>query len=216
MLPPSLPWHDFLTVWVFLAANIASPGPNVLTTIALAIGSGRAAGFGSAAGVGLGIGLWCLSMTLGVATVLTALPGATLGLTLTAIGLLSWFAWRYAKAALAGFRGRGTARPTRSDGAGFVTGFRRSLAVNALNPKALTSWLAVLAMFPTARATPADIALLCAGACALSFSLHAAYTLAFSTPAVLRAYLAAGWLLQATAALMFTGFALRLISGLPV
>lgn len=211
-----LSWHDFLTVWVFLAANIASPGPNVLNTIALAIGSGRAAGFGSAAGVGLGIGLWCLSMTLGVATVLTVIPGATLGLTLTAIGLLLWFAWRYAEAALAGFRGRGSARPTQTDGAGFATGFRRSLAVNALNPKALTSWLAVLAMFPTARATPADIALLCAGACALSFGLHSAYTLAFSTPAALRAYLAAGWVLQATAALMFTGFALRLLFGLPV
>ncbi|AWB49879.1 hypothetical protein HYN69_16410 [Gemmobacter aquarius] len=214
MLPPFLPWHDFLTVWVFLAANIASPGPNVLNTIALAIGSGRAAGFGSAAGVGLGIGLWCLSMTLGVATVLTVIPGATLALTLTAVGLLLWFAWRYAKAAVAGFRDRGTARPTRNDGAGFATGFRRSLAVNALNPKALTSWLAVLAMFPTTRATAADIALLCAGACALSFGLHAAYTMAFSTPAALRAYLRAGWVLHATAAVMFTGFAVRLLIGL--
>lgn len=216
MLHPLLPWHDFLTVWVFLAANIASPGPNVLNTIALAIGSGRAAGFGSAAGVGLGIGVWCLSMTFGVATVLTVIPGATLALTLTAVGLLLWFAWRYAKAALGGFRNRGTLRPVQSDGAGFGTGFRRSLAVNALNPKALTSWLAVLAMFPTARATAADIALLCAGACTLSFGLHAAYTLAFSTPAALRAYLAAGWMLQATAALMFTGFALRLLFGLHV
>lgn len=211
-----IPWHDFLTVWVFLAANIASPGPNVLNTIALAIGSGRAAGFGSAAGVGLGIGMWCLSMTLGVATVLTVIPGATLALTLTAIALLSWFAWRYARAAMAGFRQRGTASPKQSDGAGFLQGFRRSLAVNALNPKALTSWLAVLAMFPTAKATGADIAILCAGACALSFSLHAAYTLAFSTPAALRAYLRAGWLLQAAAAVMFTGFALRLLSGLSV
>lgn len=209
-----VPWHDFLTVWAFLAANIASPGPNVLNTIALAMGSGRAAGFGSAAGVGLGIGLWCLSMTLGVATLLVIIPGATLGLTLTAIALLLWFAWRYARGAIAGFRHRGATRLSQSDGAGFKQGFRRSLAVNALNPKALTSWLAVLAMFPTARATPADIALLCAGACALSFSLHAAYTLAFSTPAALRAYLRAGWLLQAAAAAMFTGFALRLGLGL--
>lgn len=209
-----LPWHDFLTVWVFLAANIASPGPNVLTTIALAMGSGRAAGFGSAAGVGLGIGLWCLSMTLGVATVLTVIPGATFALTLTAIGLLLWFAWRYARGAIAGFRQRGVTVPAHRNGAGFAQGFRRSLAVNALNPKALTSWLAVLAMFPTARATSADIALLCAGACALSFSLHAAYTLAFSTPAALRAYLRAGWVLQGAAAVMFTGFALRLLAGL--
>ncbi len=209
-----LPWHDFLAVWAFLAANIASPGPNVLNTIALAMGSGRAAGFGSAAGVGLGIGLWCLSMTLGVASVLNIIPGARLALTLTAIALLAWFALRYARGAIAGFHHRGTTAPPQKDGAGFASGFRRSLAVNALNPKALTSWLAVLAMFPTARATGADIALLCAGACALSFGLHAGYTLAFSTPAALRAYLRAGWLLQAAAALMFTGFALRLLIGL--
>lgn len=207
-------WHDFLAVWAFLAANIASPGPNVLNTIALAMGSGRAAGFGSAAGVGLGIGLWCLSMTLGVATLLAVVPGTALALTLVASGLLLWFAWRYARAAVAGYRQRGMTAPKGRDGAGFATGFRRSLAVNALNPKALTSWLAVLAMFPTARASGADIALLCAGACTLSFSLHALYTLAFSTPAALRAYLRAGWLLQATAALMFTGFALRLLYGL--
>ncbi|MBC2834937.1 LysE family translocator [Paragemmobacter straminiformis] len=205
-----LPWHDFVTVWAFLAANIASPGPNVLNTIALAMGSGRAAGFGSAAGVGLGIGLWCVSMTLGVAAVLTMVPGAALALTLAATGLLLWFASRYARAAWQGFRRNGMAAPTGKDGAGFATGFLRSLAVNALNPKALTSWLAVLAMFPTARATGADIALLCAGACLLSFSLHGAYTLAFSTPVALRVYLRAGWLLQATAAVMFTGFALRL------
>lgn len=205
-----LPWHDFLTVWVFLAANIASPGPNVLNTIALAMGSGRAAGFGSATGVGLGIGLWCLSMTLGVAAVLKVIPGAALALTLSATGLLLWFALRYARAAWQGVRKSGLDAPSGRDGAGFAAGFRRSLAVNALNPKALTSWLAVLAMFPTARATGADIALLCAGACLLSFTLHGLYTLAFSTPVALRAYLRAGWVLQAAAAVMFTGFALRL------
>lgn len=209
-----IPWHDFLTVWVFLAANIASPGPNVLNTIALAMGSGRAAGFGSATGVGLGIGLWCVSMTLGVATLLATIPGATAVLTVTAICLLLWFAWRYARSAIAGFHQRGATALAQSGNAGFSTGFRRSLAVNALNPKALTSWLAVLAMFPTAKATATDIAILCTGACTLSFSLHAAYTLAFSTPAALRAYLRAGWLMQAAAAVMFTGFALRLLTGL--
>lgn len=213
-----LPWHDFLNVWAFLAANIASPGPNVLNTIALAMGSGRAAGFGSAAGVGLGIGLWCLSMTLGVASLLALIPAATLALTGVAAALLLWFAWRYARTAAHGFRQRAKSMPqdldAGRDGAGFASGFRRSLAVNALNPKALTSWLAVLAIFPTTRATGADIALLCAGACTLSFGLHSAYTLAFSTPAALRAYLRAGWLLQATAAAMFTGFALRLVLGL--
>ena len=204
---------EFIEVWLFLAANIASPGPNVLNTIALAMGSGRAAGLGSATGVGLVIGLWCLGMTLGVATLLALVPGAAWVMTLAAVGLLLWFALRYLRAAWAGWRARGMQVHAGRDGAGFTTGFRRSLMVNALNPKALTSWLAVLAMFPVARATGADIALLCVGACLLSFGIHTAYVLAFSTPVALRFYLRAGWVLQAAAGLLFLGFALRLVAG---
>lgn len=204
---------EFIEVWLFLAANIASPGPNVLNTIALAMGSGRAAGMGSAAGVGLGIGLWCLGMTLGVATLLALVPGAARVMTWAAVALLAWFSWRYLRAAWAGWRARGMQVPKGRDGAGFATGFRRSLMVNALNPKALSSWLAVLAMFPVARATGADIALLCAGACLLSFGIHSAYVLAFSTPVALRFYLRAGWILQALAGVLFLGFALRLVAG---
>lgn len=210
----TLPLHSFLAVWAFLAANIASPGPNVLNTIALAMGSGRPAGMGSATGVGIGIGLWCLGMTLGVATALSYIPGASTYLTLAAVGLLAWFSFRYFKAARTGRLAKGAGVVTGPEGMRFADGFRRSLAVNALNPKALTSWLAVIGFFPTAQATGADIAILCAGACLLSFSMHTAYTLAFSTPMALRLYLRAGWVIQGLAGVMFAGFALRLASGL--
>lgn len=209
----TLPLAEFAEVWLFLAANIASPGPNVLNTVALALGSGRAAGFGSATGVGLGIGLWCLSMVLGVAAVLALMPGAAVALTWAAVGLLLWFAGRYLRAAWRGFRARSVSVPQGQDGAGFGTGFRRALAVNAINPKALTSWLAVLAMFPVAEARAADVALLCAGACTLSFAIHGIYVILFSTAPALRIYLRAGWLLQAAAGVLFTLFALRLVAG---
>ena len=204
---------EFLPVWGFLAANILSPGPNVLTTIALSMGSGRAAGFGSASGVGLGIGMWCLGMTLGVATLFTLVPHSRDVLRVAAIGLLLWFASRYLMAAYRGWRARVMRLPVASEGLHFTDGFRRALLVNVMNPKALTSWIAILGLFPVARATSSDIALLCAGACMLSFMIHAAYTLAFSTPLAARAYLAAGWVLQAFAGVLFTGFALRLVAG---
>lgn len=209
----TLSWSDFLPVWGFLAANIVSPGPNVLTTIALAMGSGRAAGLGSAVGVGLGIGMWCLGMTFGVATLFSVMPQAQAVLRIAAVGLLLWFASRYLRAAHAGWRARAMRVPAASEGLRFADGFRRALAVNALNPKALTSWLAILGLFPVARATAPDIALLCAGACCLSFSIHAGYSLAFSTAGAARAYLRAGWILQAVAGVLFTGFALRLVAG---
>jgi threonine efflux protein len=209
----ALPLSDFLPVWGFLAANIVSPGPNVLTTIALSMGSGRAAGMGSASGVGLGIGMWCLGMTVGVSAILGLVPDLQRVLTWAAVGLLVWFAWRYARAALSGYRARAMRLPPASEGLGWRDGFRRALLVNAVNPKALTSWLAVLGLFPVARAGAGDIALLCAGACVLSFGIHSGYTLAFSTPAAARAYLRAGWVLQACAGLLFGLFALRLVAG---
>lgn len=209
----ALPLSDFVPVWGFLAANIVSPGPNVLTTIALSMGSGRAAGMGSASGVGLGIGMWCLGMTLGVSAVLTVVPDLQRLLTLAAVALLLWFAWRYGRAAWVGLRAQSMRLPAASEGLRWRDGFRRALLVNAINPKALTSWLAVLGLFPVAKADAGDIAVLCAGACLLSFAIHSAYTLAFSTPAAARAYLRAGWVLQATAGLLFCVFALRLVAG---
>ncbi|MDT8857735.1 LysE family transporter [Paracoccaceae bacterium Fryx2] len=207
----TLPLAQFVTVWGFLAINIVSPGPNVINTIATAMGSGRQAGIGSAVGVGLGIGGWCLFMSVGMASVFALLPGAQVALTLAAIALLAVFSSRYLRAAWAGFRG-GPDRVRGRGGLDFAAGFRRSLLINALNPKALTSWLAILTLFPVARAAPGDIALLCAGACVLSFTIHSGYALLFSTPAAARFYLAAGWAISGVAGLFFAFVALRLLA----
>ncbi len=204
---------QFLTVWAFLAVNIASPGPNVLNTIASAMESGRSAGMGSAAAVGLGVALWCLAMSLGMASVFVALPGAQQVLTLVAAGLLIWFALRYLRAAWAGYNGQ-CAVPGGGAGLTFATAFRRSLLVNVFNPKALTSWLAILSFFPVAQARGADIAVLCAGASVVAVGLHSLYALAFSTPAAARLYLRAGWAISGLAGMFFATFALRLVAGL--
>jgi threonine/homoserine/homoserine lactone efflux protein len=207
----TLPLAQFLTVWAFLGLNIASPGPNVLNTIASAMGSGRRVGMGSALAVGFGVALWCLGMSLGMAAVFRAYPAAQTLLTAGAAGLLLWFAARYLRAAWAGYHGQRSV-PGGATGLGFAVAFRRSLLVNVLNPKALTSWLAILTFFPVARAQSSDIALLCAGASAIAVALHALYALAFSTPAAARLYLRAGWVISAVAGVFFASFALRLFA----
>ncbi|MFN3953951.1 MAG: LysE family translocator [Pararhodobacter sp.] len=224
-----VPLAEFVTVWSILALNIAAPGPNVLNTIAAAIGSGRAAGLASAAGVGFGIGLWCLGMSLGMAAIFAALPLAKQAMTLLAAGLLLWFASRFLAQAQLGFaagplaeRGmdagiaEGAAFPARAPATATAlrAAFLRSFSINAANPKALTTWLAVLAIFPVARAGPADLALLCAGACALSLGIHAAYALAFSAPPAARAYLRLAPAINLAVALFFALFALMLLASL--
>lgn len=203
----------FLTVWALLAMNIASPGPNVLNTIATAMGSGRPAGLASALGVGLGVALWCLGMTTGIAALFKALPGARPALTALAAGLLLWFAWRHGRAARDGWRGIGS-RPKGQAGMSLRRAFLRSLSVNALNPKALTTWVVILSLFPVARAGAGDIVALGAGATVIAVSIHAGYALAFSTAPAARAWAVAAPWINAGVAVFFTGFALTLTSGL--
>lgn len=210
----SLTLAQFLPIWGFLAINILSPGPNVLNTIATAMGSGRGAGLGSATGVALGIACWCLGMSLGMARLFALVPGAQRVLTFAAIALLLTFSARYLYAAWTGLHARAKGLPPGQGGLGFAAGFRRSLLVNALNPKALTSWLAILGLFPLAEATDADLAVLTLGSSAVAFGLHAAYALAFSAPPIARAYLRAAWAVQGAAGLFFATFALRLASTL--
>ncbi len=211
-----LPLAEFLGVWAFLGVNIASPGPNVINTITTAMNGGRSAGMASAAGVGIGIGLWCLGMSFGMSALFALWPPAQVVLTLVALALLCSFAWRYLRAALAGFRGQGRALAQGGRAAGMRMAFLRSLAVNVMNPKALTSWLAVLSVFPVARAGLLDIGVLCLGAMGLSATIHAVYATLFSTEAALRFYQRRGWILSGVAGVFFVtvaaGLAWRLVA----
>lgn len=209
----SLPLAPFLTVWAVLAMNVASPGPNVLNTITTAMGSGRAAGLASALAVAVGVGLWCLGMTLGMAALFLALPATRTILTVVAICLLLWFAARYLGTAWQGSRGAGP-RLAGRQGLSTRASFLRSLSVNALNPKALTTWVLILTLFPVARAGAGDIAFLCMGASVIAFAIHAAYAVAFSTAPAARAYLRAAPVINAAVGLFFAGFAIRLMAGL--
>ena len=131
-------WPSFFAVWGFISLNILSPGPNVLNTITTAMGSGRLAGIWSALAVGIGISLWCLGMSFGVAMVFAILPMAQTAMRLLGAGLLLWFASRYLRSAWRGFR----RHPSALHGVAGLTpwrSFMRSLSVNAMNPKALTT-----------------------------------------------------------------------------
>lgn len=209
----SLPLGDFLTVWTILALNIMSPGPNVLNTITTAMGSGRASGLASASAVGLGIGLWCLSMSLGMSAIFAVAPRVEGLLTVAACGVLVWFASRYLRSGFMAATGRGT-QLRGIAGLGPRPAFVRSLSVNATNPKALTTWIAILGIFPTTEAQPTDIALLTLGACCLSLGIHAIYAIAFSSPPAARLYLRAAPAINMGVGLFFLGFAIKLASPL--
>lgn len=193
---------SFVTVWSFIGLNVLSPGPNVLNTITTAMGSGRTSGLAAAAGVGIGIAIWCLGMSLGVALVFALFPVAQSVLRLVGAGLLIWFASRYLRSAWRGFR-RHPAALGGVAGLDRRAAFLRSLSVIALNPKALTTWLFVLSIFPIARAGAVDVAVLCIGTVLVAAGIHAAYALAFSTRHAARAYLKAAPFINAVVGVFF-------------
>jgi threonine/homoserine/homoserine lactone efflux protein len=215
----TLAWAEFAAVWTLLAANILSPGPNVLNTVATAMGSGRGAGLGAATGVGIGISFWCLGMSLGMAALFAAVPAARTLLTLAAVTLLGWFALRYLRSGIGGLHRHGLTGDPRSlpaGRAGMTAGraFWRSVSVSLANPKALTTWLAIHGIFPLARAGAGDIALLWAGAAAIAVAIHGGYALVFSTQAAARLYLRAAPLVNAGVGLFFLWFAVRIAAPL--
>jgi len=134
-------------------------------------------------------------------------------MTAIAIGLLLWFASRYLRAAWAGWRGE-AGRIAGRAGLDPRTSFLRSLSVNAMNPKALTTWVVILSLFPVARARGGDIAVLGLGAAALAFAIHAGYALAFSTAPAARLWARMAPAISAAVGLFFTAFAVRLALGL--
>jgi len=208
-----LPLSAYLSAWAILTMNVMSPGPNVLNTMTTAMGSGRAAGMASALAVAPGIAIWCLAMSLGMSAVFRAVPAAEIALTLIAVGLLIWFALRFFRAAMAGPEQRKQALAGRT-GMGLTASFLRSLSINATNPKALTTWIAILALFPTAEAGLADVSVLALGSAALGFAVHAVYAVAFSTATAARLYLRAAPAINIGVGLFFTAFAVKLLSGI--
>ena len=217
MNPVTLPAAEFLAAWSFLAMNVVTPGPNVLNTIALAIGSGRRAALGAALGTGLGISIWCLGMVLGVAVLLDTMPLTRVAMTLVAIGLLIWFSSRYLRNSYRGFatRRRGQPEaPAARRGARMRDGLVRALSILLANPKALTTWLTLTAIFPVARASSGDVAVLCLGSCVVAGTIHGAYALAFSTPAAARGFLRLAPGINLAVGLFFAVFAATLATGL--
>jgi threonine/homoserine/homoserine lactone efflux protein len=206
-----LPLHEFFVVWAILALNVLTPGPNVINTIATAMSAGRAPGVGAAFGVGVGVGGWCLATTLGIAALFKLVPGLQHNLSFVAIGLLAWFALRYLRVAWAGWRGARKGLPSLPRQDSFGSAFWRSLMINWLNPKALTTWLAILTIFPVARAGLSDVVLLWVGAVTVAGSMHIGYALVFSTKPAARFYLRYGWVMSGVAGVLFSLFALRLL-----
>ncbi len=193
-----IPWAEIATALAVFAANILSPGPNVFNTIAIAVGAGRGVALAVVPAIALGVLGWALAALLGAALLVRQVPGIETILGGVGGALLLWFAYRYARRALAW-----RAHPTRALAIGPREAFVTTLAVLATNPKALTTWLVLISIFPAGAASPEAIGVMVLGAVAVASAGHLAYALLFSTRAAARIYARAGALLLGGVAIFF-------------
>lgn len=188
-------------------ANILSPGPNVFNTIAIALGAGRRIAVAVVPAIALGVLAWSSAAILGAAAAFRAVPA--LQPVLTAVGgvLLLWFALRYLRRALDWEGAIGTS-PVTSRRAAFLT----TLAILATNPKALTTWLVLISIFPAGEASGPAIAVMIAGSVAVASLGHLAYALVFSSRPAARAYARAGRWVVLGVAIFFASLGASLLT----
>lgn len=150
---------------------VVSPGPDLVMVLHQALTRSRRAGLWAGAGVVTGIAVWLCAAFLGLAALLRAMPGLLLflqlagGLLLVYLGAGSLRAWAAARRRISPPAGRGghpAGEPAESGpqaARGSSAGaYRRGLATNLANPKALIYFGAILAPFLTGDLQPRESA----------------------------------------------------------
>jgi threonine/homoserine/homoserine lactone efflux protein len=89
-----------------------------------------------------------------------------------------------------------------------------TLAVLATNPKALTTWLLILSLFPAGQTPPMARVVLVAGMACIATLIHIGYALLFSTRAAAAVYGRAAPVIDAAVGVFFLSIGLRLLAGL--
>ena len=134
----------------FVAASavlIAVPGPDMLFVIAQGAAYGRIAG--AAAGLGVAAGnLWHTALvTAGAAAMVRTWPAAFAALKIAGVLYLLWLAWQAGGLALRPPAASTNGAPEARIAPRPLDGFRRGVAMNALNPKVALFFLAFLPQF---------------------------------------------------------------------
>ncbi|MEQ8443022.1 MAG: LysE family translocator [Alphaproteobacteria bacterium] len=193
---------------IFFALNVLTPGPNVLNTISISLGSGRMAGYGCALACAFGVTLWATVALIGASALFIAIPEARVGLTLVGATVLLYFAFRYIRRAL-----RPAADVDRIEGATPRQAFMQALVVLSTNPKAMTTWIALLAIFPVISRDWMSMVAFAAGTSAVAGIGHFVYATVFSTRPAIALYRRATRPVNAAVGIGFTIYAVKLILG---
>ncbi|MEO0543232.1 MAG: LysE family translocator [Pseudomonadota bacterium] len=184
-------------ILIAIALAVLTPGPANMAIMATAMARGRLSGIMFALGVQSGSAIWALLAAIGLSTWLEA---TAYGLTAMKIlgGLyLLWLGFKSLRSAL-------TAHMPEAATVGDVSFkklFIRGALLHLTNPKAILSWLAVVALIKGTADAPFWLTIT---ACILvSGVIFQAYAVIFGNPMMVRVYKRARRSIEAALALVF-------------
>ena len=198
-------WTPLAALAAVYLPVLASPGPNFLAVTRASLDLPRRHALATALGVASG------------STLLAALAAAGVGLLLRSSGgwlellgagyllLAAWSIWRQASRVPAA-----AADPAQPAGTA-ATGYRTGLLTNLSNPKALVFFSTIFAALLGAQAPQGLRVMAVATVGTLSTAWHLSLATLFAQPAMRRGYALARPAVLRLSALLFTGFALRLL-----
>ena len=168
----------------FFILNVFIPGPNVLNTIATSMGSGRSSGIACAFATCLGVFLTSLISLFGAAIILYKIPFIYKSLTVLGGLLLLYFSKRYIEKALSS-----SERLVALENINIKIAFRQAFLVLITNPKMMTTFLAVISLFPIVASNFKYVLIFSFMASISSFSGHFIFATIFSTDLASKIYM---------------------------
>lgn len=190
--------------------GIASPGPNVLAIIGTSMSVGRSSAIALAMGVAVGSFCWATLTVLGLSALISTYAIALVFIKIGGGLYLLWLAYKAFKSARS--KQDMEAREL-SGGRQTQTGYLlRGFTIQMMNPKAALTWIAIISL-GLKNDAPAWVAIaIVVGTSILSVIIHLLYTVAFSTPIIVRFYARFRRFIQAALGTFFAFAGIRLLT----
>ncbi|MBB4000624.1 threonine/homoserine/homoserine lactone efflux protein [Aureimonas pseudogalii] len=190
------------------AVSAISPGPAMLATMGTAMESGRKAGIMLGLGIAFSALVWGILAFLGLSTLLSAYAGVLDIIRFFGCLYLLYLAYKSFSAAFSKYEisadltGRTEVRSIKV--------FTRGCLLNLANPKAVLTWVAILALAIEPGAPLWTIAAVLAGTITFSIAFYTLIAVNFSTPKMVSAYSRLRRWIDGTLGVVFTFSAYKL------
>ena len=205
MLELSLQITKLVPALIFFILNVLIPGPNVLNTIATSMGSGRTTGIVCAFATGLGVFCTAITALFGAAFIFYKFPIIYSSISLLGAIFLLYFAKRYIQKAFFS-----SSKILAVENIKKAFAFRRAFLVLMSNPKMMTTWLAVISLFPIVASNFYFAVAFSLMAALSSFVGHLIFATVFSTSIVSKIYMSLYRPINALVGFGFIFYAIKL------